>query len=83
MRRAKDFARNKSEAVKKLNNILARNGKSVIQRLESSDHNKDGNLNLEGFKAALLQPEYNIHKEELVEAFHLISNDSHGGLFYR
>jgi hypothetical protein len=54
MKRAKDFARNKSEAVKKLNNILARNGKSVIQRLESSDHNKDGNLNLEGFKAALL-----------------------------
>ena len=44
-----------------------------MQRFEAQDHNKDGILNVDGFKAALLTQEFNMTGNELVEAFYLLS----------
>lgn len=72
MQRALHYARDKSQALKNLKNGASRNGKTVVQRFEGQDHNKDGLLNVDGFKAALLVKELNMSSAELEEAYYLL-----------
>ena len=44
-----------------------------MKYIEAVDFNKDGHLNVDGFIAALLRPEFRLTKEDLIEAFHLIT----------
>ena len=43
-----------------------------MQRLEGQDYNRDGALNDDGFKAALLVEAVRMNEDELEEAFNLI-----------
>ena len=52
---------------------MINNGKLIVQRLEAQDINRDGAVNVDGFKAALLMREIQMTESELEEAFHLIS----------
>ena len=47
-------------------------GRLIVQRLEAQDYNRDGGLNDDGFKAAMLIGEIQMNEEELAEAFNLI-----------
>jgi len=67
-----------SPALKKFKDIMYKNGKTAVQRFETQDHNKDGVLNLDGFKAALMVPEFNIRGEEVVELYGLVCSPNSG-----
>lgn len=58
--------------------------KLVISHLEKEDHNKDGSLNIDGFRAAMLISEVKqfMDKSEVDEAFNLLENHQ-GELAYR
>ena len=68
------LAKERSKAYRKVIDAVTCNGKLVCQRLEQQDYNKDGELNIDGFKAALLVRETDCSSSELEECFYLIAN---------
>jgi Ca2+-binding EF-hand superfamily protein len=82
VKRSKQYAIENSSAVKKFVNCCTRHGKTVVQRFESQDHNKDGALTVEGFKAALLVSEMQMNVKEITDSFYLLS-DLKGNFHYR
>lgn len=51
---------------------LGLNGKIAVQRFESQDFNRDGVLNLDGFKAAMLVPEMKMTPDDATEVYSII-----------
>jgi hypothetical protein len=62
--------------------VIAGNIKQIIKYFEAEDLNKDGELFIHGFIAALRREEFRqLSKEDLEESFHLISQRN-GMLLY-
>ena len=68
------YAKERSKALRKVTDAVTANAKLVCQRLEQQDYNKDGALNIDGFKAALLVRETDCSAAELEECFYLVAN---------
>ena len=58
----------------RLDTAFRMHGKQLIERLENSDINKDGMINIDGFQAALRMQEVGMSNAELSEVFFLICN---------
>jgi hypothetical protein len=56
-------------------------GEALARQFIAQDYNKDGCLNIEGFKAVVLLPEFIFRVDEAVEAFTLVSRS--GQFSYR
>lgn len=82
VRKAAQFARERSQPLKKFVGVFAKNGRTLVTRFEAQDYNKDGLLNVDGFRAACLLPEVGMPTSELDEAFWL-SENFNGQLSYR
>lgn len=54
VQRSTQYAKDRSQPLKKFVSGAQKHGKAIVQRFETQDHNKDGQLNVDGFKAALL-----------------------------
>lgn len=54
VQKSTQYAKGNSSALKKFTSGCQKHGKAIVQRFEGQDHNKDGILNVDGFKAALL-----------------------------
>lgn len=80
--RAKDYAKENSEALKKVKHAVAMNGQPTCQRMEDRDYNKDGKLNFDGFEGSMSYPENKLDREEMREAFNLVC-DREGNLNYQ
>lgn len=74
VRRGAQFARDSSAALRRFMSLFVQHGRSLVKRFESQDHNKDGLLNVDGFRAACLLPEVGMPGAELDEAFWLCEN---------
>lgn len=69
----------KSQALVKFNNLIKTKGEKLAQRLLELDHNKDGQLIVDGLVACLLTAGFGFTDvEEIHEIFQIIS---HGGEF--
>lgn len=75
------YVRDHSDAIRRLRKAISENGRLIISKLEGQDYNKDGVLNVDGFKAALRIPEVPLRDHELDEAYNLICT-SEDGLFF-
>lgn len=64
----------RSDAVRKVREAVERNARTCIKYFEAEDYDKDGQVRVSGFVAALLRPEFRVSKEELEEAFHLLAH---------
>ena len=82
LERAKEYARNQSDALLKVKNAFGAHGQANCKRFEEKDFNKDGRLGFDGFQAALLFKENNVNHDELQEAFNLIC-DRESQIHYR
>lgn len=79
----KQYWLEKSESVRKVKDVIAGNIKQIIKYFEAEDLNKDGELFIHGFIAALRREEFRqLSKEDLEESFHLISQRN-GMLLYQ
>jgi hypothetical protein len=57
------------------------NPKLIIQRFESQDHNQDGVLDLNGFKAAMLVPEFRMRADDCTEVYQILQSPAQGFLY--
>lgn len=77
-------ARFNSAAVQKFNTIIQKNTQILTETFVSKDMNNDGQLNLDGFKSAVIGAgelsDYKLNLAELKEIFNLISMN--GVFFY-
>ena len=62
----------KSGAYKLFEAALVQHAKLIIQRVEVQDYNRDGMINIDGFRASLRMSEVGLSDRELSEVFYLI-----------
>ena len=71
-----------SSALQKFVNLFLHRGEVVANKMIQLDHNKDGQLNIEGFKASLLYAEFGFTQaSEVEEVFHILQRQ--GYFYYR
>jgi hypothetical protein len=81
LNQTKLYIRDHSDVIRRLRKAISENGRLIISKLEGQDYNKDGVLNVDGFKAALRIPEVPMRDHDLDEAYNLICT-SEDGLFF-
>ena len=70
--RAKTMLLSKSGAYKLFEAALVQHAKLIIERLEVQDYNRDGMLNIDGFRGSCRMSEVGLSDRELGEVFYLI-----------
>jgi hypothetical protein len=75
---ARTYAEQNSQALKKFRQAIQNHGKNAITQFELTDVNKDGVVNIDGFKVVMLVPEFNMNSTEVEEAFYILQGISEG-----
>lgn len=75
---ARTYAEQNSNALKKFRLAIQNHGKNAISQFELTDVNKDGAVNIDGFKVVLLTPEFNMNSAEVEEAYYILQGVNEG-----